>query len=56
LFKPSVINPALCRWWVVPPKDVETVWKPFCCHNLRMGLECPTAGRNFQEQEEDSFE
>lgn len=56
LFRPLSTNPAICRWWVTPPRGTETMWEPFCCHSGRMGMNCPTRGRKPYELEEDGFQ
>jgi hypothetical protein len=56
LFRPSTTNPSVCRWWMMPPKTIETLWLPFCCHSLRMGSKCPTEGMNPYPTEEDGYQ
>lgn len=55
-FRPGPTNPEICKWWIMPPPTIETMWTPFCASTLRLNKECPSEGRNPQEQEEDSFE
>lgn len=55
-FLPSAQDPMVCRWWLTPPWKLETTVEPFCCCTMRLGKECPTAGRNPYPQEEDSFD
>ena len=66
-FRPSIITPIFCRWWVIPPLGSATLWDPFCCSTMRlnsicpsegMDSKCPSEGRNPREleNEEDSFE
>jgi len=53
-FKPSAINPAICRWWFTGRNLEQEIH--YCGCPSYAGKECPSQGRNPQEQEEDSFE
>jgi hypothetical protein len=55
-FRPANWNPIKCRWWIEPLPNSQITYNPFCCHERRMGQECPTLGETPQPQEEDSFE
>ena len=55
-FRPFVTNPEVCRWWICAPENIESTWKPFCCHSARLDHQCPTQGHNPYPQEDDSYE
>lgn len=55
-WRPGPVQPHLCRWWVVPPKTIETAWVPFCCHSQRLDKHCPTNGHNPYPSEDDGWE
>ena len=57
-FRPNIITPIFCRWWVITPPGTATLWDPFCCSTMRLDSKCPSEGRNPREleNEEDSFE